>query len=227
MLSRSPAVVGVVLAATLLSGAGHLRGRDEATGLVARRSRATLDRVAVVGDSMLAGFASGGLVRRGNPGQADDAASLLARAAKAKLRQPAIDAPGAPPQLAIVDADRDGQLGPGEVRRAGDGVGARKSPKRRTQNLAVPGETLSTVFDAVGRADAGSARDAAGAGRSAQKLLVLGEPSGAGEVSQLSRLRALAPTLALVWIGNDDLLDVTAGYPVRRYPGGRIVGAHV
>jgi hypothetical protein len=127
-----------------------------------------MERLVVVGDSVLAGFASGGLVRHGNPGQGDGAAALLARSAGVRLLQPSIDQPGAPPQLAAVDADRDGWLDPGEVRRDGAGLGTRKNPNRRTWNLSVPGETLETIFESVGRDDL-HARDAAIRGRLRQR----------------------------------------------------------
>ena len=91
---RSSAVAAVVVAAALASNVGPLQNGEDSHAATAPRAECDgSERLAVVGDSMLAGFASGGLVRRGNPGQADGLASLLARAAKARLRLPAIDAP--------------------------------------------------------------------------------------------------------------------------------------
>ena len=58
------------------------------------------------GDSVLAGFASGGLVRKGRMGQRDSAPVLIARMGGAKLALPSMSAPGFPPPLVIADRNR-------------------------------------------------------------------------------------------------------------------------
>src|SRR5881394_1352190 len=106
-----------------------------------------LDKMVVVGDSVLAGFASGGLIRKGRMGQRDSAPALIARQAGAKLTLPNMTPPGFPPPLVIVDRNHDGLLDPGEVRRRAKNIGFRSKPNDDVQNLAVPGERVSTVLD--------------------------------------------------------------------------------
>jgi phospholipase/lecithinase/hemolysin len=176
---------------------------------VSAADAARFDRLIVVGDSLLAGFGSGGLVAHGRVGQVDGAASLVARQAGVRLPIPAMEAPGAPPPLAIVDANRNGVLDPGEVRRR-NGFGLRAKPFRQTHNLAVPGEDVTSVFDEIGADDI--AKQLVGAdtlnGRDVLKFLILGLPPTSSSVSQLSRAHDLSPTFILVWIGNNDVLGM-------------------
>src|SRR5437773_4523828 len=62
-----------------------------------------LRRMVVVGDSLLAGFGSGGFVGVGRPGQADSAPALVARRAQVRLPLPLLSAPGVPPPPGIVE----------------------------------------------------------------------------------------------------------------------------
>src|SRR5438876_12150329 len=56
-----------------------------------------LRRMVVVGDSLLAGFGSGGFVGVGRPGQVDSAPAFVARRAQVRLPLPFLSAPGVPP----------------------------------------------------------------------------------------------------------------------------------
>jgi hypothetical protein len=166
-----------------------------------------LSRLVVIGDSLLAGFASGGLVRRGRMGQRDSAPALIARQAGVKLRQPLMSRPGFPPPLAIDDRNKNGILDPGEVRRRQGDVGFRAKPNQEVRNLAVPGERLSSVFEAIDVEDAvGDAIDGDLRGRDIMKLVILGLPLRDDAVSQVSRARNLQPSTLLVWLGNNDVL---------------------
>src|SRR5262249_55169659 len=146
----------------------------------------------------------------GRIGQVDGAASLVARQIGARLPVPAINAPGAPPPLVIFDANRNGVLDPGDVRRRASGLGTRSKPFRQPRNLAVPGEDLTSVFEKI---DAGDiSKELVGAddldGRDILKFLILGLPPDSASVSQLSRAHDLDPTFILVWLGNNDVLGM-------------------
>lgn len=170
---------------------------------------ADLRRMVVVGDSILAGFASGGLVRRGRMGQRDSAPALIARQAHVSLPQPLMSLPGLPPPLVIVDRNHDGALEPGEVKRRQNGLGFRAQPGRTARNLAVPGERVSSVMDTVDPADVvGAAIKGDVKGRDVLKLLILDLPIQTGSVSQVSRARDLSPSFLLVWLGANDVLGM-------------------
>ncbi len=170
---------------------------------------ADLRRMVVVGDSILAGFASGGLVRRGRMGQRDSAPALIARQAHVSLPQPLMSRPGLPPPLVIVDRNHDGTLEPGEVRRRSNGLGFRSQPGRTPRNLAVPGERVSSVMDTVDPADVvGAAIKGDVKGRDVLKLLILDLPVQTGSVSQVSRAHDLSPSFLLVWLGANDVLGM-------------------
>ena len=184
-----------------------------ATPLATTRAHADvprLRRMVVVGDSLLAGFASGGFVGHGRMGQVNGAASLVARQAGVSLPLPLMSSPGVPPPLVIDDANRNGLLDPGEVRRKVDDIGMRSKPFRETRNLAIPGEDVSSVFDEIGPDDV--ARQLAGGddvnGRDLLKFLILGLPPTTDSVSQVTRVRDLDPTFLLVWIGSNDVLGM-------------------
>src|SRR2546430_17585074 len=76
-----------------------------------------LRRLVVVGDSVLAGFGSGGFVASGHPGEGDSAPAFVARRARGKLPPPLIDPPGVPPPLAVVHRNPNGPLAAREGRR--------------------------------------------------------------------------------------------------------------
>ncbi len=168
-----------------------------------------LRRMVVVGDSLLAGFGSGGLVGAGHPGQVDGAPAFVARRAHVKLPQPLMTGPGVPPQLGIVDDNRNGRLDPGEVRRTQSGLGFRADPDKTIRNLAVPGEDTSSVFEKITPEDvAGEIAGGNPDGRDILKFLILGLPLRSEGVSQLSRARELNPSFLLVWLGSNDILDM-------------------
>jgi lysophospholipase L1-like esterase len=179
-----------------------------ATAADARTAR--LRRLVVVGDSLLAGFGSGGLVERGRPGQKDSPAAFVARRARVRLPLPAVTKPGVPPPLVIRDQNGNGRLDPGEVRRTKAGAGFRDDTDRRAWNLAVPGEDMRSVFDEISPTSlAGDVVGGGGVqGRDLLKLLILGFPLRAESVSQPSLARELDPTFILVWLGNNDVLPM-------------------
>jgi hypothetical protein len=168
-----------------------------------------LRRMVVVGDSLLAGFGSGGFVGVGRPGQTDSAPAFVARRAQVRLPLPSISQPGVPPPLAIVDGDANGRLDRGEVRRTRDGLGFRSDPHQTARNLAVPGEDTQSLFEKIDAQEiAGELVSGDVNGRDVLKFLILGLPVRSGSVSQLSRARELHPSFLLVWIGNNDVLDM-------------------
>jgi hypothetical protein len=174
-----------------------------------------LDKMVVVGDSVLAGFASGGLIRKGRMGQRDSAPSLIARQGGAKLTLPNMTPPGFPPPLVITDKNHNGVLDPGEVRRRAKSIGFRSKPNDDAQNLAVPGERVSTVLDKIRVTDViGDAIDGDVRGRDVMKAVIVGLPLDDDPQSQITRAQDEQPTLLLVWLGNNDVLgSVTRANP--------------
>jgi lysophospholipase L1-like esterase len=172
------------------------------TYAAARRPRVErLRRMVVVGDSLLAGFISGGFVARD---QRRSAPALLARRAGVKLSQPLMSGAGVPPPLRIDDRDGDGRLDAAEVRRGSLNVGFRKYPGGRVRNLAVPGEDITSVFERVDLEDVAASGD----GRDILKFLILGVPLRDDSVSQLTRAEDLDPGFLLVWLGSNDVLTM-------------------
>jgi lysophospholipase L1-like esterase len=171
---------------------------------------ARLRRLVVVGDSLLAGFGSGGLVARGRTGQLNSASVLVARQAGVSLPLPLMASPGVPPPLVISDDNDNGQLDPGEVRRTSDEIGFRSKPGRPARNLAIPGEDTQSVFEEIGPDDI--ARQIVGGsdvnGRDVLKFLILGLPPNSASVSQLTRARDIHPTFLMVWLGSNDILEM-------------------
>jgi lysophospholipase L1-like esterase len=178
-------------------------------GAVASAGVFRLRRMVVVGDSLLAGFGSGGLVSRGQTGQRFSAPAQLARQAGVRLPQPLMSGPGVPPPLRIEDINQNGMLDAGEVRRSSDAVGFRAAPGQAVRNLAVPGEDIRSVFDTLDAEDVGK-RLVNGRieGREVLKFLILGVPLRDEDVSQMSRANALRPSFLMVWLGNNDLLPM-------------------
>jgi lysophospholipase L1-like esterase len=173
---------------------------------------ARLRRMVVIGDSLLAGYGSGGFVRVGRPGQVDSAAAFVARRARVKLPLPLMRRPGLPPQLAVLDTNGNGRLDQGEVRYVNSHIGFRADADRSVRNLAVPGEDSDSVFDEIApediidRALGGDLN-----GRDVLKLFILGLPLRSEPVSQVRRARELRPNVILVWLGNNDVLDMATG----------------
>jgi hypothetical protein len=168
-----------------------------------------LRRLVAIGDSLFAGFSSGGFVARGRAGQRDSAPAMIARRARVALPQPLMSRPGVPPQLRVVDANANGRLDPGEVRRPLSGLGFRKDPDRTVRNLAVPGEDMTSLFEEISPSSLAEQLVSGDvSGPEVLKLLVLGVPLRDEPVSQVTRARELRPTFALVWIGNNEVLPM-------------------
>src|SRR5207244_13085 len=111
--------------------------------------------------------------------------------------------------LVIVDANRNGRLDRGEVRRTRGGLGFRADLDKTARNLAAPGEDTWSVFERIAAEDvAGELVTGAVKGRDVLKFLILGLPLRREPVSQVSRARELHPSFLLVWIGNNDALDM-------------------
>lgn len=169
----------------------------------------------VVGDSLLAGFASGGLVQRGPTGQRHGASALIARQAGVSLPQPYMSGPGLPPPQRIVDADGDRALDANEVRWR-VGIGFRSRPGREARNLAVPGEDIRSVAEDLDAAQVAEQVFTGNPdGRDIMKLLILGLPFDGEPVSQLRAARERQPSFLVVWIGSNDVL----GMATRTNPG--------
>jgi lysophospholipase L1-like esterase len=108
-----------------------------------------------------------------------------------------------------VDQNRNGVLDPGEVRRTRGGLGFRDDPSRGVRNLAVPGEDSTSVFQEIDAEDiAGQLTNDDVSGRDVLKFLILGLPLRSDPVSQIRRARDLQPSFIMVWIGNNDVLDM-------------------
>lgn len=141
-------------------------------------------RYVAIGDSLTAGFISGGLVA---PAQQLAYPTLIYRQTHggnlAGFEIPTVSPPGIPPVLQLVG------LSPLVIRpSAGFGQPTNLQLPRPYDNLAVPG---ADVIDAVQRVtDNGGLHD-----------LIL-----RGQGTQLQQALALQPTFVTVWIGNNDVL---------------------
>jgi lysophospholipase L1-like esterase len=197
MAFRAP--VPFVLAAMLLS-----LGADTS----AEAASARLKRLVVIGDSILAGYSSGGFVERGPGGQIFSAPAQLARKAGVRLPQPLMDRPGVPPPYRIND-DGDGILEPGEISRPTTRLGFRDDPDVKVRNLAVPGEDIQSIFEGIRPQDiAEELVTGSPDGRDILKFLILGLPLRDESVTQISRALDSRPTFFMVWIGNNDILGM-------------------
>lgn len=139
-------------------------------------------RYVAIGDSLTAGFASGGLVQ---DVQRNSYPALIHRAAtgaSSGFEQPLVTAPGLPALLRL------SSLSPLVIApRAGSGQPANLNLPRPYNNLAVPGARVHDVLVTV----SGGLHD-----------LVL-----RGIAPQIQQAIALQPTLVTVWIGNNDVLS--------------------
>jgi len=175
-------------------------------------SSSMLRRTVVVGDSILAGFGDGGFRRNGAMGQRNDAPRLIARRARVKMPQPLMTGPGFPPPYRIVDENRDRQLDPGEILRRSSGIGFRADADVEARNLAVPGESVGSVFEQVEADDvAGQLVSGDADGRDLLKFAILGLPLRGEGVSQVRRARQIGPSFIMLWLGNNDVLDMATG----------------
>lgn len=153
--------------------------------------RLDLSRLVVVGDSLSAGFQNGSLL---DAQQIHGYASVVARQAEVSLPLPLIAAPGIPNVLTLVDP------GPPPILGVEPGVSSgRVDPTVQAMNLAVPGHRVQDALTV--RPDLDFSTDV-------MADLVLGFPGlflGAAR-SQVEWAETLAPTAAIVWLGNNDVL---------------------
>lgn len=164
----------LVLALTLLAAGAAVPAHAQDTG------SADFSRFVAVGDSLGAGFLSGGLVVGA---QEDSVPALVARQATGRtIEQPLASEPGIPALLRLVN------IAPLQiVQLPGNGQPLNLGLPRPYDNLSVPG---FRVGDAVRTVTGNPVID-----------LVL---RGLG--TQLQQALALQPTFALVWLGNNDVL---------------------
>jgi len=155
----------------------------------AAQKKADLSRLVVVGDSLSAGFQSGGLLDRY---QIHGYASLVAAQAKVPLVLPLIAAPGIPNVYELIDP------GPPPVVLPALGVSSgRNDFFVQATDLAVPGANVQDALTRRPDFPIDSLTD-----------LVLGAPGlflGISR-SQVEWAEALAPTTIFVWLGNNDAL---------------------
>jgi lysophospholipase L1-like esterase len=150
-----------------------------------------LSRLVVVGDSLSAGYQNGSLL---DSQQVNGYAAVVARQADVPLPLPLIAAPGIPNVLTLVDP------GPPPVLGQMPGVSTgRVDPTVQAMNLAVPGHRVQDALTV--RPDLDFSTDPLAD-------LVLGLPGlflGISR-SQVEWAEALAPTAAIIWLGNNDVL---------------------
>ncbi|HVG06722.1 MAG TPA: SGNH/GDSL hydrolase family protein [Thermoanaerobaculia bacterium] len=147
--------------------------------------KADFSRYVAIGDSLTAGFMSGGL---GRTAQLNSYPILIARQATgssngAGFEQPYVSDPGIPAVLELKNL-APLTIGP----KAGSGQPQNLTLQRPYNNLAVPGADVHDVVATV--TDNGGLHD-----------LIL-----RGKGTQLQQAIALNPTFATVWIGNNDVL---------------------
>jgi lysophospholipase L1-like esterase len=154
---------------------------------------ADFTRYVAIGDSLTAGFASGGLVQAV---QANDYPALIFRQATGQtsgFEQPLVSAPGIPALLQLQS------LSPLVIApRAGRGNPVNLTLQRPYNNLAVPGANVHDVVATV--TDNGGLHD-----------LIL---RGLG--TQLQQALVQRPTFVTVWIGNNDALGAATSGSVAR-----------
>lgn len=188
------AAAGAALAAAACSSDPVLVGTTPPSG-----AAPFMARYVAVGNSITAGFQSGGI---NDSTQRRSYARMLAIAAgldSSGFRYPSLRAPGCPAPIANFITG---------VRTSGDTASAcaLRDPASVTASLndvAVPG---ANSFDAVGLGlTAGAAGSLTTGGYSVLTALILGGQS------QLQRAVQLDPTFATVWIGNNDVLAGALG----------------
>ena len=152
-----------------------------------------LSRLVVVGDSLSAGYQNGSLL---DCQQVNGYAAVVARQADVPLPLPLIAAPGIPNVLTLVDPGPPPVLG---VLMPDVSSPGRVDPTVQAMNLAVPGHRVQDALTV--RPDPDFSTDPLAD-------LVLGLPGlflGISR-SQVEWAEALAPTAAIVWLGNNDVL---------------------
>ena len=164
--ARATALATVLLAVGALPAAGQ-----------------DLTRFVALGDSLAAGFVSGGLAI--HPQERSVPALVARQAGVADFQMPLISEPGIPPLLTIA-----GFAGASPVivpRSSTPGAPLNLNLPRPYNNLAVPGFDVVDVFETV-------------TGNALIDIILRGQGPAIGQAL------ALQPTFALVWIGNNDVL---------------------
>ena len=167
-------------------------------------------RYVAIGNSITAGFQSGGI---NDSTQRASFANLLARAAGVTFVYPAIAGDGCPPPL--TNLLTGARVGGGTATTCGTATGVARLASSQTatlNNVAVPG---ANSFDPIGLGTVPASPSAATAGLvggySALTRVILGDQT------QVQRAVQANPTFASVWIGNNDVLSFAlAGDSVTR-----------
>lgn len=149
-------------------------------------AQADFSRYVALGDSLTAGFASGGLFETWQQGSYP---SIIARqAGVTDFQQPLVSEPGIPAHLQLVSL-----VGPVIAPLSGQGVPRNLTLARPYNNLGVPGarahDTIATIN--------GGLHD-----------LILRNPNF-GNTTALQQGLAQHPTFVTLWIGNNDVLGAT------------------
>ena len=168
-----------------------------ATGLTALGEEIGFSRMVVVGDSLSAGYQSGGLMEAS---QLAGYAFLIANQAGAPLQLPLIGEPGVPNVLELVSWGPPPIIAP----MAGSSPG-RLDPFLQATNLAVPGHNVLDGLETRPDLPIDSLTD-----------LVLGLPGlfQGVSMSQVEWAEALEPSVIILWIGSNDTLGAaTSGSP--------------
>jgi len=155
-------------------------------------------RYVAIGDSLTAGFMSGGLVQSS---QVNSYPALIHRQATggdAGFQQPLVSAPGIPPLLQLVS------LSPLVITRLpGQGQPVNLNVPQPYNNLGIPGATLADVLNTK----SGGIFD-----------LILRNPAFQNTTA-IQQALALHPTFVTVWIGNNDALNAATSGIVNDSPG--------
>jgi lysophospholipase L1-like esterase len=178
-------------------------------GTLAAAAQGTPDfsKIAVLGDSLSAGFWNGSLNERG---QKHGYAALLAEQAAASLALPLVSYPGIP--IALKLEGFDPATGLPIIGYDGTQEGSLENPASQPTNLAVPGQTSVDCLNSVPDDQMNSMTD-----------LVLGFPWVYVEqnppLSQVGLSKQLGPTFIVLWIGSNDVLGgALAGDPALTIP---------
>ncbi len=157
-----------------------------AAGAAPGFAQADFSRYVALGDSLTAGFASGGLFETS---QVNSYPAVIARQAGVTgFQQPIVGDPGIPSHLALVSL-----VGPVIAPLPGNGVPKNLTLARPYDNLGVPG---ARVHDTVATIN-GGLHD-----------LILRNPNFQNTTA-LQQGLSLRPTFVTLWIGNNDVLGAT------------------
>ncbi|MBI4471788.1 MAG: SGNH/GDSL hydrolase family protein, partial [Acidobacteria bacterium] len=185
MFSRSVMVVFLVISIA-------------ATPIMAQVPGLNFFNMVVLGDSLAAGFISGGW---NVTGQNNSFVAHFARHVRTFVFQPLVPEPGFPPELQLVSPGFPPVLAP----KPGTVTSPRLVPLIIPTNLAVPGANVASALRERPSLPIDSAAD-----------IVLGipalvVPNSAPVASQVEMAEFLRPSVALVWLGSNDALGAALG----------------